>query len=114
MEPFNVDVNFNIGKRYLTVNDIRYPLVEAGGILDKGGVLATRSDRFTHSKVLPIETEQGTRLAKQFLQKRIAHRMKDCMEESDVEKLVAIAKIVGYDIEEDDIKILNVLGIDTK
>lgn len=64
--------------------------------------------------MLPIENEQATRLVKQFLQKRIVHRMKDCMEESDVEKLVAIAKIVGYDIEEDDIKILNVLGIDTK
>ena len=33
MEPFNVDVNFNIGKRYLTVNDIRYSLVEVGGHL---------------------------------------------------------------------------------
>ena len=114
MEPFNVDVNFNIGKRYLTVNDIRYSLVEAGGIWDKRGILATRSDRFTHSKVLPIETEQGTRLARQYLQKRIAHRMKDCMVRSDVEKLVAIAKIIGYEIEEDDIKILDILGVDTK
>ena len=114
MEPFNVDVNFNIGKRYLTVNDIRYSLVEAGGIWDKRGILATRSDRFTHSKVLPIETEQGTRLARQYLQKRIAHRMKDCMIDIDVEKLVAIAKIVGYEIEEDDIKILDILGVDTK
>ena len=58
MEPFNVDVNFNIGKRYLTVNDIRYSLVEAGGIWDKRGILATRSERFSHSKVLPIETER--------------------------------------------------------
>ena len=114
MEPFNVDVNFNIGERYLTVNDIRYSLVEAGGIWDKRGILATRSDRFTHSKVLPIETEQGTRLARQYLQKRIAHRMKDCMVDSDVEKLVAIAKIVGYEIEEDDIKFLDILGVDTK
>lgn len=114
MEPFNVDVNFNIGKRYLTVNDIRYSLVEAGGIWDKRGILATRSDRFTHSKVLPIETEQGTRLARQYLQKRIAHRMKDCIASSDIEKLVAIAKIIGYEIEEDDIKILDILGVDTK
>ena len=114
MEPFNVDVNFNIGKRYLTVNDIRYSLVEAGGILDKGGVLATRSERFNHIKVLPIETEQGTRLARQYLQKRIAHRMKDCIASSDIKKLVAIAKIIGYEIEEDDIKILDILGVDTK
>ena len=81
---------------------------------DKGCVLATRSDRFTHSKVLPIETEQGTRLARQYLQKRIAHRMKDCIVSSDIEKLVAIAKIIGYEIEEDDIKILDILGVDTK
>ena len=114
MEVIGINTQFNMGKRYLTVNDVRYSLVEAGGIWDKRGILATRSERFDHIKVLPIETEQATRLAKQFLQKRIAHRMKDCMEESDVEKLVAIAKIVGYDIEEDDIKILNVLGIDTK
>lgn len=114
MEPFNVDVNFSIGKRYLTVNDIRYSLVEAGGIWDKRGVLATRSDRFNNSKVLPIETEQGTRLARKYLQKRIVHRMKDCMADSDVEKLVAIAKIIGYEIEEDDIKILDILGVDTK
>ena len=114
MEPINVDVNFNIGKRYLTVNDIRYSLVEAGGIWDKRGILATRSERFSHSKVLPIETEQGTRLARQYLQQRISHRMKDCMVRSDVEKLVAIAKIIGYEIEEDDIKILDILGVDTK
>ena len=114
MEVIGINTQFNMGKRYLTVNDVSYSLVEAGGIWDKRGILATRSERFNHIKVLPIETEQATRLAKQFLQKRIAHRMKDCMEESDVEKLVAIAKIVGYDIEEDDIKILNVLGIDTK
>ena len=63
---------------------------------------------------MPIENEQATRLAKQFLQKRIAHRMKDCMIDSDVEKLVAIAKIIGYEIEEDDIKILDILGVDTK
>ena len=53
-------------------------------------------------------------LVKQFLQKRIVHRMKDCMVDSDVEKLVAIAKIVGYEIEEDDIKVLDILGVDTK
>ena len=41
-------------------------------------------------------------------------RMKDCMVDSDVEKLVAIAKIVGYEIEEDDIKVLDILGVDTK
>jgi hypothetical protein len=64
--------------------------------------------------VLPIENEQATRLVKQFLQKRIVHRMKDCMVDSDVEKLVAIAKIVGYEIEEDDIKVLDILGVDTK
>ena len=40
--------------------------------------------------------------------------MKDCMIDSDVEKLVAIAKIIGYEIEEDDIKILDILGVDTK
>ena len=36
------------------------------------------------------------------------------MIDSDVEKLVAIAKIIGYEIEEDDIKILDILGVDTK
>ena len=114
MEVIGINTQFNMGKRYLTVNDVSYSLVEAGGIWDKRGILATRSERFNHIKVLPIETEQATRLAKQFLQKRIAHRMKDCMEESDVEKLVAIAKIIGYEIEEDDIKILDILGVDTK
>ena len=114
MEVIGINTQFNIGKRYLTVNDIRYSLVEAGGIWDKRGVLATRSDRFNNSKVLPIETEQGTRLARKYLQKRIVHRMKDCMADSDVEKLVAIAKIIGYEIEEDDIKILDILGVDTK
>ena len=114
MEVIGINTQFNIGKRYLTVNDIRYSLVEAGGIWDKRGVLATRSDRFNNSKVLSIETEQGTRLARKYLQKRIVHRMKDCMADSDVEKLVAIAKIIGYDIEEDDIKILDILGVDTK
>ena len=64
--------------------------------------------------MLPIETEQGTRLARQYLQQRISHRMKDCMVHSDVEKLVAIAKIIGYEIEEDNIKILDILGVDTK
>lgn len=49
-----------------------------------------------------------------FCKKRIVHRMKDCMVDSDVEKLVAIAKIVGYEIEEDDIKVLDILGVDTK
>ena len=114
MEVIGINTQFNMGKRYLTVNDVSYSLVEAGGGWDKRGILATRSERFDHIKVLPIENEQATRLAKQFLQKRIAHRMKDCMEESDVEKLVAIAKIVGYEIEEDDIKVLDILGVDTK
>ena len=114
MEVIGINTQFNMGKRYLTVNDVRYSLVEAGGVWDKRGILATRSDRLTHSKVLPIETEQGTRLARQYLQKRIAHRMKDCIASSDIKKLVAIAKIIGYEIEEDDIKILDILGVDTK
>lgn len=114
MEPFTVDVSFNIGKRYMTVKGTRYSLFDAGSIWDKNGILATGSYRYNHAIVLPIETERGTHLARQYLQKRIARRMKDCMIDSDVEKLVAIAKIVGYEIEEDDIKILDILGVDTK